>query len=60
MQVLRPPMQRGDYPMFVFADTRSPTVSEGMIRATRLSESLSDDEQTRRRRYSSKDDYVML
>ena len=53
-------MQRGDYPMFVIASSRSPAVSEGVVKATGLSESLSDDEETRRRRYSSKDDYVML
>lgn len=39
-EVLRPPMQRGDYPMFIFASHRKPMASEDFVRSANLSESL--------------------
>ena len=40
MQVLRPPMQRGDYPMFIFASHRKPQAPDNAVRSASLSESL--------------------
>jgi len=39
-QVLRPPMQRGDYPMFIFSSHRKPLAFEDLVRSADLSESL--------------------
>ena len=39
-QVLRPPMQRGDYPMFIFSSHRKPLASDDLVRSADLSESL--------------------
>ncbi|KAJ7373003.1 Cysteine protease atg4c [Desmophyllum pertusum] len=39
-EVLRPPMQRGDYPMFIFASHRKPLASDDLVRCANLSESL--------------------
>ena len=33
-------MQRGDYPMFIFASHRKPLASEDLVRSANLSESL--------------------
>ena len=41
-QVLRPPGQRGDYPMFTFTMSRAPNAPESAIKSARLSESLID------------------
>ena len=40
VQVLRPPMQRGDYPMFIFTSHRKPLASDDLVRSANLSESL--------------------
>jgi len=39
-EVLRPPMQRGDYPMFIFSSHRKPLAPDSVIRSANLSESL--------------------
>lgn len=41
-EVLRPPMQRGDYPMFIFASHRKPLAPDNAVRTASLSESLLD------------------
>lgn len=40
IKVLRPPMQRGDYPMFIFASHRKAPASDNVVRSAGLSESL--------------------
>ncbi|XP_031562428.1 cysteine protease ATG4D-like [Actinia tenebrosa] len=41
-EILKPPMQKGDYPMFIFADKRTPMAPEASVRAVRYSESFTD------------------
>ncbi|CAH3129670.1 unnamed protein product [Pocillopora meandrina] len=47
-EVLRPPMQRGDYPMFIFASHRKPMASEDLVRSADLSESLMESDRPER------------
>lgn len=68
-QVLKPPMQKGDYPMFIFADKRSPMAPEASVRAAKFSESLTDhsnppesnhDHQMLSQSPTTSDGYVLL
>jgi hypothetical protein len=35
-------MQKGDYPMFIFAQSRTPMAPENSVRAAKFSESFTD------------------
>ena len=41
-------MQRGDYPMFIFASHRKPMASEDLVRSADLSESLMESDRPER------------
>ena len=41
-------MQRGDYPMFIFASHRKPMASEDLVRSANLSESLMESDRPER------------